>query len=169
MNRADLSKAVLLYDQLAAAAKAKSAVFREQLDIEARAEYEAQGMAPTWRLPDVGTVTLPISQAQVYVNDAAALVEWVAARTPEQIEVQRVVRPSYLMRLLQSARAAEDVACDEHGEIIPGLGVRRAGTPQSLSIRPTTDAKAVARMHADGLLEQFEETLLGSVRPEVAP
>lgn len=160
MNRADKSKAVLLYDQLAAAAKAKSAALRAELEADARAEYAAQGMAPTWRMPDVGTVVLPVASEQIVVADEDQLIAWCERRAPEMVEALPRINPHYLGQILHSAVASGEVACDpKTGEVIPGLVVRPGGEPGTLTFRPSHDARAVARLHADGLLEQFEATL----------
>lgn len=162
MNRADLTKQVLLYDQLAAAAKAKAAEARELLDTQAREELATQGMAPTWRMPDVGTITLPVTQEQFYIADANALMDWLAARWPVAIGLVRCIDPAHQRELEKRLSIAGDVVVDTAtGEVVPGYGVRRGGLPLSLSIRPTGEAKALMRQHAEGLLQAFEATLPG--------
>jgi len=162
MNRAEKSKAILLYDQLAAAAKAKSAHLRGELEADARTEYEQQGMAPTWRMPDVGTVILPIASQQIVVADEDKLIAWVADRDPAMVESIQRVNGTHLVGILSHAVAEGDVACDPRtGEVIPGLAVRAGGQPMALSIRPSSDARAIARLHAEGLLHNFETALNG--------
>lgn len=166
MNRADLTKQVLLFEQLAAAAKAKAAVARQQLDEQAKEELATQGMAPTWRLPDVGTITLPISQQSVYVADSAALVKWAAGISPSAVVEETTVRmePEWHRGLERNLIVDGDVVLwKPTGEVIPGYAVRHGGLPMALSIRPSNDAKALAREYAEGLLERFEATLTGEV------
>ena len=166
MNRADLTKTVLLYDQLAAAAKERAAVARAELDRQAKDELETQGMAPTWRLPDVGTITLPLSQETFYLADAEARLKWVCDRHADATDYVLTVATDFLARLERRLVVSGDVVVDTaSGEIVPGYAVRRGGVPGSLSIRPSADAKALARVHADGLLERFEATLTGEVQP----
>lgn len=165
MNRADLTKQVLLYDQLAAAAKAKAAEARVALDEQARQELSSQGMAPTWRLPDVGTVTLPLSQPAVSLTDTDALLKWAQAHEfPNATESVIRLRWDWVQALERTLVITEDAAVfPSTGEVVPGYTVRAGGIPQALSIRPSSEAKAMAREYADGLLERFEATLTGEV------
>lgn len=159
MNRADLTSQILLYEQLAAAARAKAAAYREQLDTDARAEYAAQGMAPTWRMQDVGTVTLPVSTEQIHLADRKALLEYAASRPPIEDAVAAVldIKPDWQRDLEKHLVADGDLVVDTRtGEIVPGYAVRPGGQALALTIRPTTDARAVARNYAETLLEQFD-------------
>jgi hypothetical protein len=165
VNRADLTKQVLLYDQLAAAAKAKAAIARAELDMQAKAELETQGMAPTWRMKDVGTISLPISQETIYIADGNALMDWVAAREPvTAIDLVRCINPQYQRDLEQRLAISGNVVVDkETGEVVPGYGVRHGGLPMALRIVPSSEARAMAREYADGLLANFEASLTGEV------
>lgn len=162
MNRADLTKQVLLYDQLAAAAKAKAAIARAELDMQAKAELETQGMAPTWRLPDVGTITLPVSQETIYIADEAALLKWAEVDGNDATETVTRLRPEWLREMQRYLIVAGDaVVYKPTGVVVPGYAVRRGGLPMALSIRPSNDAKVMAREYAEGLLERFEASLIG--------
>ncbi len=162
MNRADLTKGVLLYEQLADAAKAKAAAFRRELETAATAEYEQQGMAPSWRLPLIGQVILPVSETAIVVTDEAALTKWVADRYPEQVEQVTRIRPAYAAGLTKRLAVDEGAVFDpQSGEAVPGVEVRQGGQPKALTIRPTADAKSIARQHADAPLERFEADLQG--------
>lgn len=164
MNRADMSRQVLLWDQLAAAAKDRSAALRQQLQTSAAEEYAAQGMAPTWRLPGVGTVSMPVTQDQIVVVDEAALCDWVERRTPALVETIRRVQPNHLANILANTVAADGVVLDPAtGEVVPGLEARAGGQPLALRFKPSGEAQAVARMSADGLLERFEAAFTGEV------
>lgn len=153
----------LLWEQVAAAARAKAAKFREELTADAQAEYAEQGTAPTWRLPDIGTVTLPVSRDTVYVADEHALIEWVHRNAPEEIETTYRVRPAYVTALLDSVHAVDGldgyVVADNEGTVIPGLAVREGGQPGSLSFRPSPDAKRVAAAGAERLVESLESAI----------
>lgn len=164
MNRADLAKQVLLYDSLAAAAKDRAASFRHQLTIQARTELETEGTAPTWRLPGVGAVTLPVSQETVYLADAKALHAWVEGEEPSAIETVTTtqVAAAYVAELEKRLIVADGMVIDSaSGQQVPGYAVRLGGLPMPLSIRPSADARALMREHANGLLAQFEASLTG--------
>lgn len=163
MNRADLTRQVLLYDQLAAAAKAKAAAARELLDTQARQELQQQGMAPTWRMQDVGTVTLPLSQPAATLTDTDALLKWAQAHEfPNATESVIRLRFEWVQALERALLITEDAAVfPATGEVVPGYTVRAGGIPQALSIRPNPEARALMRSHAEGLLERFEATLTG--------
>jgi hypothetical protein len=162
VNRADLTRQVLLYDQLAAAAKAKAAEARAALDEQAREELSSQGMAPTWRLPDVGTISLPVSQESVYIADGNAFMDWLERNQPAAIDRIRAVNPQWQAKLEKTFAIAGDAVVDPAtGEVVPGYGVRRGGLPMALRIVPSGDARAMARQYAEGLLERFDATLTG--------
>lgn len=171
MNRFEMIRRTLMWESVAAAAKAKAAKLRDDLTADARAEYAEQGTAPTWRLPDIGTVSLPVSKETVYVTDEQALVEWAKRDWPGEVVTVESIRPAFLKVLLENvAVAAGEVAVDSGtGEIIPGLAVRVAGTPGSLSFRPTTDAKAVAAAGAERLIESVEQAIGGPIVLAEAP
>lgn len=162
MNRADLTKQVLLYDQLAAAAKAKAAIARQMLDEQARAELETQGMAPTWRMKDVGTISLPVSQQSIYIADGNAFMDWLQRHYPAAIDVVRAVNPQWQAKLEKGFAIVGDAVVDtETGVFVPGYGVRQGGLPMALRIVPSGEAKAMAREYAEGLLANFEASLTG--------
>lgn len=144
MNRTEITQAIIWLDQLAAAAKAEGAKLREQIYADAKAEYEEQGTAPTWRIPDVATIAASVSHESVSVGDAKAFAAWVRERYPTEVEDVPTVRPAWLAGFLERAEPNGDVACDPTtGEVVPGLSVREGGRFAGVSIRPTADAKAV--------------------------
>ncbi|HEY9415038.1 MAG TPA: hypothetical protein VIQ30_09795, partial [Pseudonocardia sp.] len=161
VNRFEKIRQVLLWEQVAAAARAKAAAHRDELTQDAQAEYAEQGTAPTWRLPDIGTVSLPVSKESIHVTDEAALVEWAKRDWPGEVVTVEKIRPAFLRVLLESvAVAAGEVAVDSgSGEIIPGLAVRAGGTPLGLSFRPSTAAKEVAAAGAAHLVESLEQSI----------
>lgn len=162
MNRADVVKGVLIWDQVAAAAKDKAAALREQLNADARAELAEQGMAPTWRLPGVGTATLPVTQQTAYVADMLALLAWVADRYPSEVEQIPQVRPAFQATL--AARVVvdgESVVDSATGEVVPGYAVRAGGEPKSVSIRADDSIKSELRGVAALLLDGVEASLTG--------
>jgi hypothetical protein len=160
VNRFELIRRTLMWQQVAAAARAKESALRDQLTADARAEYAEQGTAPTWRLPDIGTVSLPVSKETVYVADEAALLAWVKEHYAGEVETLERVRPAFLGGLLSAVEPAGDVACVPlTGQVIPGLAVRQGGAPGSLSFRPSTLAKQVAAEGAARLVDSVEREI----------
>lgn len=154
MKRDERVREVLRLEGLAAAAYRRAAQHRAELDREARAELEREGTAPSWRLPDIGTVALPLSKEAAVVADVGDLAKWVAARYPTEVEQVRQVRPAFQTALLQRVVCTDDVVVDpETGEVIPGLAVRPGGVPKTLTITASRDAKAVFAAHGDQLLD----------------
>lgn len=143
MTRADLVRTVLVWEAVARQANAKAAEAREQLSADARAELEEQGTAPTWRLPDLATITLPVTKRAIVVADADALTKWAAERRPDDVEVVTQYRPASLKALLAQVRDDDGLTYLDGGESVPGLAVREGGQPRTLTIRPSSDAVAV--------------------------
>lgn len=158
MNRAEMTRRVLLLEAAAAECKARAAKVRADLDADARAELAEQGTAPTWRLADVGTWSLPVSKEAPTVTDGAALVEWCKHRYPS--EIVEVINPAFQSALLaRLSPVGEAVVDPATGEVVPGLGVRPGGQPLALRFKPAGDARAVA--------DQAAEALVGKVMAEL--
>lgn len=155
MNRADVVRQVLIWEQVAAAAQAKAAQFRQMLNADAVAEYTEQGTAPTWRMPEVATVSMPVSRTRPIVSDPDALAAWVARRHPT--EVVQAVRPTFARALPGLLRMAGDTVIDpETGEVVPGMTVSEGGTPGSLRIVPTDEARQLISAHAADVVAAIE-------------
>lgn len=168
MNRQDLITRTLMLEQVAAEASARAKRLREALATEARAELEAQGTAPTWRLQDIGTVTLPVSTERVCVQDEAELFKWCKAHADEGdpadvIETVERIKPSYPAELLTLVQIVDGQVIDDLGTVVPGLAIRPGGLPRALSFRPSRDAQAVARATAEKLVGDIELALGGPV------
>ncbi len=154
MNRTSITQAVIWLDQLAAKAKAESAKLRDQLSADARAELEEQGTAPTWRLPDVATISTAVSHQSVVVTDEKAFAEWAEKRYPTEVETVKVIRPVWRTHLLATAMAEGEAVCLPDGEVIPGLAVRPGGGFAGVTIRVAPAAKQVFGLLAEhGLRE----------------
>lgn len=168
-SRAQLASEAIWWDAVAAQAKARGAYARTELDEQARAEFTRDGVAPTWRIPDVGTVPLALTAARVDVVDPAAYTEWVAATFPEQVEtiVTTRVRPAY-DQVVRDAAAARGAACTEDGEVIPGLAFVPGGAPKGISIRASSDAKESAAALADAALDGLFKAVGAVARGELA-
>lgn len=152
MNRREHVEAVLRLEGLAAAAQARAAAIRKALAEQARAELDAQGTAPTWRLPGIGTVTLPVTKDTVVVADEAGLLDWVRRHHPGEIvaQVRTSFRDALLRRLVIDG---ETVIHPDTGEEMPALAVRQGGHPRALSFRLDQAAKDSAQAEAELTLE----------------
>lgn len=174
MNRVDRVREILRLEGLAQAANRRATEHRAALYEEARAELAREGTAPSWRLPDIGTVALPLSREAPVVADPAALTRWAEARYPSEVEAVKQVRASFQTALLQRVACTEDAVIDPvTGEVIPGLSVRPGGMPGSLTIKASRDVKDVFASHGDALLAAIlaaESEPTGHLEPrEVAP
>lgn len=144
MNRTDAIKAIVWLDQLAAQAKAEAAKLRADLVADARAEFDEQGTAPTWRIPDVATVAASVSHETVYVADEAVFTKWAVERYPTEVETIRRIRESWRTRFLGEVIVEFEGLVDRStGEVVPGLAVKAGGEFAGISIRPTSAAKEV--------------------------
>lgn len=163
-TRFERVRRVLVWESVAREAMAKADVERRELDAAARRELETEGTAPTWRIPDVGTVSLPVSVEKPYVADEAAFIEWVRKAATDEIEHTERVRPAFAAVVLERVEPLASECIDpDTGEVIPGLGVRPGGRPMSLRFLPSKDAKEVAAAGAKALLEDVERRIGGPV------
>ncbi len=143
MNRTELTQAIIWLDQIAAHAKAEGQKLREQIGSDARKEFEEQGTAPTWRIPDVATIAASVTHESVSVGDNAIFVRWVQSRYMTEVEPVLTVRTAWLTGFLARVRVdGEQVVDPDTGEVVPGLTVREGGRFAGVSIRPTAEAKA---------------------------
>jgi hypothetical protein len=145
VNRSAVTQAVVWLDAIAAKAKAERDRLREQLDADAYAEFREQGTAPTWRIPDVATVSASVSKQSVSVADEVAFAEWVTERYPDAVETVTRVRDSWRQAFLDRhvEVAGEDMADTATGEVVPGVKVRPGGRFLGVSIRASAEAKQV--------------------------
>lgn len=165
MNRAEMTRRVLLLETAAAELGRRAQSIRDDLNADARAEYEEQGSAQTWRF-DIGTWSQGISKDLPVVDDPSAWVRWVKDRY--ESEVYEVVNPAFQKALLGRLSPAGEVVIDPAtGEIVPGLGVRPGGQPLTLRFKPAGDARAVADQAAEALVGKVLADL-GIEVPDVA-
>src|SRR5574342_651428 len=78
MNRAELIAALAAFETAAA-------VFREELESQARHELDANGVKVDWKMPEA-TVWASVTQGAVSVHDEAAFLKWMKLRHPDQVE-----------------------------------------------------------------------------------
>lgn len=163
MNRSEMTRHVLLLEAAAAECRKRAATVRAELEANARTEFAEQGTAPTWRLADVGTWSLPVSKEAAVVTDPAALVAWCKRRYPEAV-VEQVV-PAFQTALLARLSPTGEVVMDPAtGEVVPGLGVRPGGAPLAMRFKPNPVAQAVAAEAAGLFIDDYAGALnLGEV------
>lgn len=158
MNRADMTRNLLLLEQVAKKAYARAARLREQLQAKAVDEYQTEGTAPSWGIPDLGRLVLPITKDVVVVTDEQKLVGWLEENLPHAVEKRP--RSADLKALLDTVlwepgqSGETDFFClpNGRGGLIPGLAMRRGGTPKTLTFTPDGTAAKVAGQAADALL-----------------
>lgn len=156
MNRTERLQEVLRLEGLAAAASTRARTYRDELAVEARDELAREGSAPTWRVPDLATITLAVSTETPYVADEAALLAWCKDRYPERVETVEQVKGAFRARLLVDAIVAgEGVIDGTTGEVVPGVGVHPGGQPRSLTIRPSHAARAVFAAMGERMLDDL--------------
>ena len=85
MNRKDLIARYIWLDQVAKAAGDAKRVLAAELNADARAEYEEQQTASTWRIPGMATVPQSVTNDAVVVKDEPKFVDWVARRFPTEV------------------------------------------------------------------------------------
>lgn len=163
MNRAEVIRQILLWERVAEQATARAGRFRAMLQAEANAEYEEQGTAPSWRLPEIAAVVLPVSRTAAVVRDEQALAAWVRLHRPGEVAMR--VNPAYVAALRKGARIEGDVVTDKDGTVIPGMEVVQGGAPMSVSLTPEPEAKAVAEEAAGQVIAEVAAGL-GLASPE---
>lgn len=149
--------------------KAAAAAFRAALEADARAEYEEQGTAPTWRVP-FATVPTSVEHDGVEVVDETKVIEYLKRKHPGEVKTVVVVRnPTWLGNLLATAaergltslietdeidKLSNPKIVDEDGEEIPGVAWRPGGAFKSISVTPTDrmrrELAKMAKLYANG-------------------
>lgn len=167
MTLADEVREIARCEALAAAWNARAREKRDDLRRRAVAEFEAQGVGVTWRIGDLGKVTLPLSTEAPIVADADLLCRWVERRHPDGVQTVKQVRSSFQTELLRNVTAIDGVVTDGEGEIIPGLGVREGGQPKALTI--TVDAAAKKEYEAYAEAEVARQLIAEYGDQAVAP
>lgn len=141
---------------------------REALEEQARREYAEQGVAPSWRIPEVATVGLAVSRDRIEVCDEPALIEWARGREPGWLIT--VVKPHALAGMIGSFVGDPVDGCvyDPDQDLgpggirvpVPGLRFRPGGQPRSIGVRPEAGARrefsALAAQVADRIESSFD-------------
>jgi hypothetical protein len=96
-------------------------------------------------MPDLATVTLPVSKPAVVVTDQTALTKWAILHRPS--EVALAIRPTSLKALLREVQADSGLVFLPGGEVVPGLAARPGGEPKALTIR--ADPAGAAQINAE--------------------
>jgi hypothetical protein len=145
VNRLEATQNVLKLEAAAAQLRERAKAIRLEMDADAQQEFKEQGAAPTWRLKDLGTWSLPVSRDSVAVTDPDAFLDWLAERYPTEVEQIRRPRKAFFDVLTQFlAQEGADVVHRTTGEMVPGLEIRPGGRPLTLRFKPNSDALAVA-------------------------
>lgn len=154
MNRADIIARTIWLKQLAAAALQARDVLVDQLNTEAKAEFDEKGYASTWKIKGMASVTQPVSNDTIEVVDEPAFRAWIAKRYPTEVETITQVRPAWRTNVLENlARVAEDgVICLDDGEVIPGVKQQKGGAFLGISVTPEKGARAAFSAVANATL-----------------
>jgi hypothetical protein len=119
--------------------------------------YEATGgKTLDVRLPDdtkVATISLAIEKAAPEVFDRAALQAWAVENRPEWCNaIPAHVEVSEKAALEGVEFTPEGIAVTPGGEVVPGLRMKRGGTPKNFSVRfESRGRNAIAAAWSDGV------------------
>lgn len=155
MNRAEMTRRVLLLEAAARQCAKQAKALKEEMGKAALKEFNDEGTRPVWELRDIGTWSLPLSHEAVFVADEAALLAWAKSdpvRAKEVVETVERLRPWFVVGLLRDTRVIDGQPVDNEGTVIPGLAVKPGNVPGTLSFTAASDAKAVADQVADKLV-----------------
>lgn len=152
-----MTRQILTWEAVAAQAQARATQLRLQLAEDARAELDEQGTAPTWRIPGVATVTLPVTRSTVVVGDPVALTQWMVSRRPDEVEL--AIRKASLTALLRQVEVDGDLIFLPGGEVVPGLATRPGGEPRALTIRADPAGAAQIAAEADDIMAALSAAL----------
>jgi hypothetical protein len=154
LNKAEMVKTAFFWDKVAEDAKSRADQIRGEMTALARAELERDGVAPTWRIPGFGTLSLGIEQDSVAVIDERAYLKWVERAHPSEVETVTRVRQVWGSHYLKYL-AKRGAVIDDEGTVVPGLEFRPGGAPRGVAIRAEPAAKAetadLARAFLDSL------------------
>jgi hypothetical protein len=145
MNRAELMRRL-------AAHKAAAAACERALKAEAERNYIEQGTADTCRVPDVGTLSVSLTQSATNVVNQDVLLDWLEKNHPDQVveevvTVRRVRSQKWLSLMMAEwepvdpdyVEPGDATSCmDDEGTIIPGVEWRKGGRYLHASV--TVDA-----------------------------
>lgn len=140
LNRAEMIRA-------AAACDALGSALRAAIKAAARADFEEQGTAPTYRMPGY-TVSTSITHDGIEVVDEQLWLEFVTRRWPGEVETVRRVRSSWQSVYFAAVLGRGDPPCDDEGTVLPGLAYRRGGEFRSVSVLPDAQTKWLLRKTA---------------------
>lgn len=108
----------------------------------------------------VATLTLTEPSDKAIVADDKAFTAWIEENYPTEVEYVVQVRPAFAKTFLEKMVTIPDdgtevlLADTETGEVqtVPGLIVRRAGAPTSMSLRFESTGRAAVAQALDGTL-----------------
>ncbi len=171
MNRYDKAREIARREAIAAEWNASAKVLRDEMDADARREWQENGSGTTWTFKDLGRVTLPLSNETPYVSDIAALLKWCKERFPQHVEQVEQVISSFQAWLLKNGVCDAEAGVVLHPkteEVIPGLGVREGNQPGSLTVVVDPAAKALYRNYARQVVAEALAAEYGEAVRDVA-
>lgn len=146
MNRSIVVRALAACETLAGK-------LREALNADARAEFEEQGTAPTYRMPGY-TVSASLSKPSAHVSDETAWRKWVKFAYPAA--VIEVVNPAwqkdFLAKALARALDSGLPLADADGTVLPGVEIAPGGQIRAVAVKPTPQEKAALERVADDIV-----------------
>lgn len=134
---------------------------------QARDDFTVVGQRDVGLIGDepIGTVQLNKGRETWAVTDERALLAYVKAKMPEQVETIERVRPA-AVEALRKVAAGKGAAVDDDGEPIPGLSC--SVSDPSLMVKPSEDAPDVIALAFFEQRLRFED-LAAPVAIEAAP
>lgn len=154
MTRTEKVTAKLWLEAIAAAANAASKQISQELAEEARREYETERSLPTWRIPDLATVSASATHEAAVVVNEATFTKWVAKRYPTAVYTETRVSPSWREAFLKRAiRHDGKVWDDTSDEQVPGVEVKPGGEFIGVSVnqKSKTAQEMFASLAENGL------------------
>lgn len=137
---------------------------RDVLDTEARRRYAAEGAAPTWKAPKLGSVRLDPKDAKAYVADADAFASYVAQRFPSEVAARIELDAVQLEAALEALTFAGVTVHRSAVEVRPSFVEALLSNAEVLytedpaqGAEPGKPLKVVARV-VDGTLEAIDGT-----------
>jgi hypothetical protein len=150
LNRAELMRRMLAHKAAAAACETalKTAALQEATD---------QGTVVTWRVRDVGILTVGVANDCSRVIDADKWLDWLAARYPtevitEEVTVRRVISPAWEATVLAALipldpdelePGGQAQVMDREGTLVPGVVWTRGGALTGAAITGDSALKRV--------------------------
>lgn len=163
MSIAEETRRILILEAFAKEANLLASEGRARLRKQAVEQLNSDGVAPSWTLPQIATVTLGTTTGGVYVDDDAKLTAWVQQIAPDQIRQVPEVSAEFMASLLKTVTVDGDlIVWPDTGEIVPGLKVKPAGEPKNLAIVPKPGVRGVLDSRVAEMLGTAHAAITGT-------